>query len=163
MSAPLKMNTLEHNKTVGILNLIYGGLNSLGLLAGIVFILLGGFAGAFDVTAGEVVLAVTWLYVALFIVLLLLFGVPPLLAGYGLLTMKRWARTAGIASSVVSAINFPFGTGLAVYTFWFLFNDGKELYEGRDATIAGRNRTALGGARGPMEYIPPAQPPNWHD
>ena len=169
------MTPREHNKTLGILHLVYGGLNSLGLLAGGLFIFLGGMAGAFDPLAGEVVFAVSGIFVALFLLLFLLLGLPSLIAGYGILQMKKWARTAGIVSGALSAINFPFGSALCIYTLWFLFNEGRELYEDPRELEARWQERSLGGGsyasawsesrstKRQEEYVPPAQPPSWHD
>jgi hypothetical protein len=50
----------------------------------------------------------------------LLFTVPAIAGGYGMLKQRRWARKWVLVSAVVAALNVPFGTALAVYTFWFL-------------------------------------------
>lgn len=56
--------------------------------------------------------------------------VPALVAGYGLLKRKKWAKVWAIISAVMAASNVPFGTVVTVYTFWFLFSEpGKQLYE----------------------------------
>ena len=56
--------------------------------------------------------------------------VPAIIAGYGLLKRKKWAKVWAIISAVVAASNVPFGTVVTIYTFWFLFSDpGKQLYE----------------------------------
>lgn len=168
------MKFLEHNKRIAILHIIYGGLNSLVFLGCGILLLLGGFAGFFDPFAGEVVLAVTWLFVGLSFLLFLLVGLPSLVAGYGLLTFKSWARTAAITASIVATLNVPFGTALAVYTLWFLFKDGRQLYDGlplSDIKAKGffegshegmRNDAARGRSEGFREYLPPL-PPSWRD
>lgn len=43
-----------------------------------------------------------------------------LLAGWGLLTWKDWARILAIILGVLNLINFPFGTALGIYTLWVL-------------------------------------------
>jgi hypothetical protein len=63
---------------------------------------------------------------AIYMVGALLFTVPALAGGYGMLKHRRWARKLVLLSAVVAALNVPFGTALAVYTFWFLL-----VYEGR--------------------------------
>jgi uncharacterized membrane protein (DUF2068 family) len=65
---------------------------------------------------------------AVYMVGALLFTVPALAGGYGMWKRRRWARKFVLVSAVVAALNVPFGTALAVYTFWFLFVDeGREL------------------------------------
>ncbi len=56
--------------------------------------------------------------------------VPSIVAGYALLKQRRWAKTAAIIAGVLAAMQFPIGTAVCVYTFWFLFSEpGKVLYE----------------------------------
>ncbi len=43
-----------------------------------------------------------------------------LLTGYGLLTMKPWARTLAIVMAILSLIKIPLGTALGIYTLWVL-------------------------------------------
>ncbi len=101
-----------------------------------------------------------------------LFSLPSLLAGYAMLKRRSWARVVAIVASVLSAISFPFGTALCVYSLWFLFGDaGKAL----DRSLAGSGeRGALGGATASTygwdaqrveerEYTPPPQPPSWRE
>ena len=71
-------------------------------------------------------------------------AVPPFVAGYAFLKRRRWAKIAGIIAAVVSAIRVPFGTAVAIYTFWFLFSaPGKILYDNA------------------AEALPPAPPADW--
>src|SRR5437868_7708244 len=57
--------------------------------------------------------------------------IPSIVAGYALLKRRPWAKVAGIVGGAVAATSFPIGTGVAVYTFWFLFSDaGKQVYSG---------------------------------
>jgi hypothetical protein len=56
--------------------------------------------------------------------------IPSLIAGYGLLKQKRWAKTAAIVAGVFAAAQMPLGTAIAVYTFWFTFGEpGRLLYD----------------------------------
>jgi hypothetical protein len=74
---------------------------------------------------------------ALFGIMALFFGIfyiafamPSVIAGYGLLKKKSWARIWSIIAAVVSAMNVPIGTAAAVYALWFFFGDQwKEVYE----------------------------------
>jgi len=47
-------------------------------------------------------------------------GLPGLLAGYGLLTRKPWARVLAIVVGILSLLNFPIGTAIGIYTLWVL-------------------------------------------
>lgn len=107
-----------------------------------------------------------WLFMAL------IYGamtIPAFIAGYGLLKRKKWARTWSIISAVVAAMQFPFGTAVTVYTFWFLLSDpGKFLYQqNKYALPPGRqtwtNQTWDYDAHRQREaqYTPPPSPPDW--
>jgi hypothetical protein len=83
-----------------------------------------------------------WLYVfavavvAAYVLIALLFTVPALAGGFGLLGHKDWARKLVLVSAVVAALDFPFGTAIAVYTFWFLISSGRSFQEGRSIYTA---------------------------
>jgi hypothetical protein len=91
--------------------------------------------------------------------------VPSLLAGYGLLKHKHWARTAAIIGAVTAAMNFPLGTAACVYTFWFLFSEpGKAIFEKRNYMLPpGRQSWAydVQNNQAQTTYIPPPTPPDW--
>lgn len=58
------------------------------------------------------------------------FALPGLLAGYGLLTLKPWARPLTIVLGVLDLIRFPLGTILGVYTLWVMLSaEGKAEFQ----------------------------------
>jgi hypothetical protein len=46
---------------------------------------------------------------------------PSIVAGYGLLKTKNWARPLGVVAAVFAFVNFPFGTAVSIYSFCLLF------------------------------------------
>ena len=59
-------------------------------------------------------------------------GIPNLLAGIGLLAHKNWARILALILAVLNVFKFPWGTALAAYTFWVLLHrDTRPLFERR--------------------------------
>lgn len=54
---------------------------------------------------------------------LFLTGIPNLLAGFGLLAYKGWARILALILGVLNLLKFPWGTLFAIYTFWVLLDD----------------------------------------
>jgi hypothetical protein len=50
-------------------------------------------------------------------------ALPSLLAGWGLLTYKPWARVLTIILSVLNLPGFPIGTLIGGYSLWVLLND----------------------------------------
>jgi hypothetical protein len=53
-------------------------------------------------------------------VFLLASAVAGLVAGWGLLNYRPWARVLSLVLGVISLIHFPFGTALGIYTLWVL-------------------------------------------
>jgi hypothetical protein len=52
--------------------------------------------------------------------LLVVFGIPSLIAGIGLLRQKGWARTLAIVVAILALASFPVGTIVGIYTLWVL-------------------------------------------
>lgn len=64
--------------------------------------------------------------------LLALTGIPNLLAGFGLLGYRSWARILALILAVLNVFKFPWGTLLAVYTVWVLMSERtKALFTAR--------------------------------
>ena len=168
------MTSEDHNKVIGIMHLIWGGFNALIMLILVPFFLV--FMGAIgrDPKAPPEVAAIFGLFGAFFLIFAVLFGLPPLIAGYGILKRKRWGRVMGIISACLTALSFPFGTALCVYTMWFMFGQGERFYRGYDApperagslngaNYSGWNAQSANDAQKQRQhdYVPPPQPPDW--
>jgi hypothetical protein len=59
-------------------------------------------------------------------ILILLKGIAGLAAGVGLMQHQPWARPLAIILACVALLNMPFGTALAIYTFWVLLSSRAE-------------------------------------
>lgn len=164
------MTLQEHNRILGILHLAYGGLHSLiflGMFA--FFVLMGMFGGPHN--PNDPPAAFFAFMGVIFGVMGLIFAVPPFLAGYGFLKRKPWAKTAGIVSAALACLNFPHGTALGVYSFWFLFGEGKAYYDrsqqqqwaaqGQLRDAEARTSWDAYSSQRKGDYVPPSQPPNW--
>lgn len=66
-------------------------------------------------------------------------AIPSLVAGYGLLQRRGWARVWALIAGIINLPSFPFGTGVGVYAIWFFLQS--------DAPADGTT------------YAPPGQPP----
>lgn len=55
-------------------------------------------------------------------------GVPGVIAGWGLLARKNWARILAIVVAGMSILNFPVGTLIGVYVIWVLLQRSAEDY-----------------------------------
>lgn len=106
----------RHVQLLGILWLCLGGLMLLmGFLA---FIFFFGLSFLPEVEAeSSVILRLLSFFGGGFI---LLFSLPKLVAGYGLLKHLEWARILTLVLSFFSLLNFPLGTALAIYSFVIL-------------------------------------------
>lgn len=110
-----------HVKVLGWLQILLGLFDL--LLAAAVFGLLAGF-GLLATAGGEpgAALVSGGLATALGGVVALT-AVPNLLAGWGLLRTKEWARILALVLAVLNGLKFPWGTAFAVYTIWVLMHD----------------------------------------
>lgn len=129
------MNSESHSRLIAILHIVHGFLaaaSALGLF--LTVIALVGFKAAIERwvfpirhSGGGVdpelwLGIITLILVALYVIGALLFTIPALTGGYGMWRQKRWARKVVLLSAAVATLNFPFGTAIGVYTFWFLLS-----------------------------------------
>lgn len=167
------MTTEGHNKTLGIMYLAYGALNGLTmLLLGLFFLIFVPVVRPGMHSHGGMPLGIYIAFMTFIAIFGLLSTVPLVTAGYALLKRKPWARIAGIIGAVVAALNFPAGSALSIYTFWFLFGDGARLYDKsalrsherfslRDGSPSSFDFNRSSGEKREHEYVPPPQMPNW--
>ena len=118
----------DHVKILGILHVVYG---ILGTLAGIlVMVIFGGLAGLVSIAAhsGDALIAVPILggIGAFIFVLLLALSLPGIVAGFGLIEFRPWARMLTIVLSALELMSVPIGTALGIYGLWVLLSPGAE-------------------------------------
>lgn len=123
----------EHIKILGVLHVVYG---ILGVLAGIiVLVIFGGLAGLVSVAdrSGDALIAVPILggIGAFVFILLLALSLPGIIAGFGLLKLRPWARMLTIVLSALELMSVPVGTALGIYGLWVLLSPGGEKLFGR--------------------------------
>lgn len=167
------MTPADHNKVLGIMHLIYGGFFTLMSLFMLVFF--GFFAAILGAVAANdpnaPPLAFFWLLMGFVFLIYLVLSIPGLLAGYAMLKKKPWARIAGIVSSIMAGISFPFGTALCVYSLWFFFGEAGRAFEQGQQGAAWRGSLDQGQPLGwdaqtfgrERAYQPPPQPPDWRN
>ena len=119
----------QHVKVVAILNIVFGVIGV--LIALLVLVFFGGLAGIAgsdsdsDVTGA----AVLGLIGGVAFVFVVVFSVPCIIAGYGLLHFRPWALTLTVVLSILNLIDVPLGTALGIYSLWVVFNkDTKPLF-----------------------------------
>lgn len=121
-----------HVKITAILFLIFGGLLTLGaafssvLFGGLAFLV--GTSRDSGAPLGAALMGVTGLALT---IILLLFSVPSIICGWGLLRHRRWARLLGIALAAIALLRVPIGTIFGAYALWVLFSKRTEpLFDG---------------------------------
>lgn len=106
-----------HIKVLGWLHIIFGVFGLFTALAVFGGTILGSlFAGSISAMVG---IGLAGSFAA---VVLAMLGIPGLIAGYGLLKFRPWARILTIVLSVLELIHFPYGTALGVYGLWVLLS-----------------------------------------
>jgi hypothetical protein len=119
----------QHIKILGILHIIYAGLV---LLAGvIVLVVMGGIAGFLGANPdrysdSQVAPPLLMLIGFGVFVFLLVLSLPGIIAGFGLLGLKEWARILTIVLSAFELLSVPFGTALGIYGLWVLLKPETE-------------------------------------
>jgi hypothetical protein len=113
-----QMNQQDLQQHVAILGWLYVVGHAIFLAIGaFVFLLLVGLAPVTGEPEPMWILGLVGTTVGLLMAAL---GLPGLLAGYGLLTRKPWARVLAIVVGILSLVNFPIGTVIGLYTLWVL-------------------------------------------
>jgi len=111
---PVETRVEKHIKIVAILWLvvsIFGLLPALGLFFG------GGIAMYFIPFPMRAFLLPIAGIIGVFLVASAVAGI---LAGWGLMNYRPWARVLALVLGVISLLHFPFGTALGIYTLWVL-------------------------------------------
>lgn len=116
---------------VKILGAIYIALSTLSLFAALFLAMAVGTAGAIVGTAADpndaaVALPIIGIAGSALVAFLLVVSLPGLIAGFGLLKLRPWARIVGIVVAVLSLLNIPLGTIVGVYGLWVLFSKETE-------------------------------------
>ena len=115
-----------HVKLLGWLQILLGVVDL--ILAVTIFGVFAGVGALLGITGGEGAPLFGFLGTLLG-GLMALTGVPNVLAGAGLLARAGWARVLALVLGVLNVFKVPWGTALALYTFWVLLSDeGRRLF-----------------------------------
>lgn len=130
------MTAREKARLLGLFLWIFAALNI--FVVGVIGVVYALFFGVFasqmphrgNGPGPEAMLPVVIVAFALGFVMVVLFSIPNLVAGYGLRNEKPWARIWAIIASILSVTSFPIGTAVGVFGLVFLFGDeGKQYFE----------------------------------
>lgn len=111
---------VNHIRVLGWLHIALGALGLFGAL--VVWLIGGSIAGILhfvdpDMGVPGALAAFIMGAIGFFIAAL---SLPAVIAGWGLLNLRRWARVMTLILSAFHLFHVPFGTALAVYSFWVL-------------------------------------------
>lgn len=121
MDQSTKNRTHEMDKHVTLLASFYFALSVVGLLsAAIVYVAV---VGGGYLSGDEQAIYITSSVGTAVSTLLFVLSLPGLVAAYGLFKRRDWGRYLAIVVGAFNVFNVPFGTALAVYTFWALTQD----------------------------------------
>ena len=112
------MNAEKHAKILAGLMIAYG---ILGAIAIVIILADFGIGAAF---VGDTGLAFLTTGFGIGIAgLIAITELPAILAGWGLLQRKSWARILTLIIAAVNLIEFPIGTALGIYALWVLLKE----------------------------------------
>ena len=119
----------SHVNLLGLLQVAWGGMGL--LLAASLLLLAAGAAAIARTPAGDPMTAgVTAFLFVVFAVALALGGYANAWVGHAIRQHRSPGRTGALVLAVMNLFVLPFGTALAIYTFWVLLhNDARALFE----------------------------------
>jgi len=126
----------QHVKILGILHIVFGALGVLGAV--VVLLIFGGLTAFMNAqNAGDLPAPILGLIGGIAFVAILVFSVPGLIIGIGLIQFRPWARIAGIILSALDLLGFPFHTILGIYGLWVLLNrETEQMFMAPPARVA---------------------------
>ena len=95
------------------------------LIGGFIFVLLTGIGAVSGDTQATAILGIVGTSVGLLMGALAL---PGLIAGWGLLSRKAWARVLALVVGFLNLVNFPLGTAIGLYIAWVLLQSDAADY-----------------------------------
>jgi len=114
-----------HVKVIAVIYIVLGVIGVLCALA--MMVLFGGIAGILGTSANQspdarIAIPILGAVGGFLFLLILILSLPGILAGWGLLQFKEWARILGIVLSVLNLFAIPIGTLIGIYGLWVLLN-----------------------------------------
>lgn len=115
----VQVNPMEKHVTlVAIINIVFG---TIGILVGLFLFIVLIFGGL--VSGDSEAMAITSIVGTTLCGFFLLFSIPELIGGIGLIKHRSWARILVLIIAILDLINIPIGTAIGIYTIWVLLNE----------------------------------------
>lgn len=124
------MTANDHAKILGIIFLIFGGIGVLAVIGILIFLLGMGGLSLFSANGSDAIpIIVVFGIFAVVTLISLIFIIPQLIAGWNLLKGNGRGKIWLIISAIINVLNFPIGTAIGIYAFWFTFGEeGKRCF-----------------------------------
>lgn len=117
---------VKHINIVGTLLMIWGAFQLLmAVLIGLLFSGGGGLLALAGMGGDEelILMGGVYFFVGIAVaVLAAVFSLPSIIAGYGVMQRKGWARIVAMIVAAMAMMSFPMGTMLGIYTFMTLLD-----------------------------------------
>jgi hypothetical protein len=119
-----------HVRLLAAIQIAFGALGILAAL--IVLIIAGGAASVLGMTGvaqdPEAIMAIPIIAIVgvAIVALIVVLSIPSLIAGFGLLGFRPWARTLTTILCVIDLLNVPIGTAIGVYGLWVMLSTETE-------------------------------------
>ncbi len=133
------MSGREQARLLGLFFWLFTGLQvvALALIGIIYFVIVGVLVASIphkpNEPGPEIILPILFVVMVIIGVMVAIFSVPKIVAGYGLRREKSWARIWATIACCMALLSFPLGTALGVWGLIFLFGDaGKQYFESPD-------------------------------
>lgn len=111
----------KHVNVIGILLIAFG---VMGLLAcsvvSFLFLVMGMFTGMLSAESGFIV---SGTILTAFFFIFAISSLPMIIAGWGIMKLRNWARILGLVMSFILLFEFPLGTALGIYGLWALLHE----------------------------------------
>ncbi|HRG09986.1 MAG TPA: hypothetical protein PLJ08_15530 [Cyclobacteriaceae bacterium] len=110
----------NHNRILGFIYIISGALQILTMIFLYAF-----FSAFFPFLSEEAGPDGAWVFEWLLpfigtiaVCVVIVFAIPGIIAGAGLLNHKKWALTLALILGIFKLFSFPIGTAIGIYTIW---------------------------------------------
>lgn len=120
----------DHVRILAYLHIVFGALGTIAAV--IVLFVFGGIAGIVgasnpgDPQAWHVAMPIIGFVGLVICGIVLLLSLPGIIAGFGLLRLRPWARMLTIVLSALNLLSVPIGTALGIYGLWVLLQPETE-------------------------------------
>jgi ABC-type Fe3+ transport system permease subunit len=112
---------------VTLLGALFIAMHAMALFAMLIVLIIFNSLGTVKEVTDELPNEAVPIFVQLIIyTTLLLYSIPGIIAGIGLLLRANWARYLGLVVGFINLLNIPIGTIIGVYAIWVLMKEETE-------------------------------------